>query len=139
MTPLDTMSLSVFTVMLAFGQVCFKRVGLVLRGHSGLEAIALVIQAPSLYVGLILYGSATLLWIWILSRVNLSSRVSVGRARNGHRAAARMVHFWRARRPNLLAGSGFHRNRRLSDSVRGFAGGLAWASETGKIAVILIS
>lgn len=72
MTPLDTISLSVFTVMLAFGQVCFKRVGLVLRGHSGLEAIALVIQAPSLYVGLILYGSATLLWIWILSRVNLS-------------------------------------------------------------------
>jgi drug/metabolite transporter (DMT)-like permease len=72
MTPLDTMSLSVFTVMLALGQVCFKRVGLVLRGHTGLEAIARVIQAPSLYVGLVLYGSATLLWIWILSRVNLS-------------------------------------------------------------------
>ena len=72
MTPLDTMSLTVFTVMLAFGQVYFKRVGLTLRGHSGLEAIALVLQAPSLYLALILYATATLLWIWILSRVNLS-------------------------------------------------------------------
>jgi multidrug transporter EmrE-like cation transporter len=72
MTPLDAMNLSVFTVMLAFGQVFFKRVGLALQGHSGLEAIAVVIRAPSLYFGLILYGGATLLWIWILSRVNLS-------------------------------------------------------------------
>jgi drug/metabolite transporter (DMT)-like permease len=59
-------------VMLAFGQVYFKRVGLTLRGHSGLEAITLVLQAQSLYFALILYGAATLLWIWILSRVNLS-------------------------------------------------------------------
>jgi drug/metabolite transporter (DMT)-like permease len=72
MTPVDTMSLTLFTVMLAFGQVYFKRVGLTLRGHSGLEAITLVLQEPSLYLALILYGAATLLWIWILSRVNLS-------------------------------------------------------------------
>jgi multidrug transporter EmrE-like cation transporter len=72
MTPVDTMSLTLFTVMLAFGQVYFKRVGLTLRGHSGLEAITLVLQAPSLYLALILYAAATLLWIWILSRVNLS-------------------------------------------------------------------
>lgn len=72
MTPLDAMSLSVFTVMLAFGQVYFKRVGLALQGHSGLDAIALVIRIPSLYIALVLYGGATLLWIWILSRVSLS-------------------------------------------------------------------
>jgi drug/metabolite transporter (DMT)-like permease len=42
------------------------------RGHSGPEAIALAIRAPSLYLALILYAAATLLWIWILSRVNLS-------------------------------------------------------------------
>ncbi len=72
MTPFDTISLAVFTLMLAFGQVYFKSVGLILRGHSGMEAIALALRAPSLYLALFLYGGATLLWIWILSRVSLS-------------------------------------------------------------------
>jgi drug/metabolite transporter (DMT)-like permease len=81
MTPLDTTSLAVFTVMLACGQVMFKRVGLSLQGHSGLEAILLVIREPLLYAALALYGFATLLWIWILSRVTLSQAypwVSIG-------------------------------------------------------------
>jgi drug/metabolite transporter (DMT)-like permease len=72
MTRLDAISLAVFTTMLAFGQVCFKSVGLLLHGRSGIEAIALVLRAPSLYFALTLYGGATLLWIWILSRVTLS-------------------------------------------------------------------
>ncbi len=71
MTLLDTGSLAVFTVMLSCGQVLFKRVGLTLQGHSGLEAILLVLREPSLYAALALYGTATLLWIWILSRVML--------------------------------------------------------------------
>jgi drug/metabolite transporter (DMT)-like permease len=73
MTSLDTLSLTIFTVVLAFGQVCFKRVGLIVRGHSGAEAISAAALSPSLYLALFLYGSATLLWIWILSRVNLST------------------------------------------------------------------
>jgi len=71
MTPLDTGGLAVFTVMLACGQVMFKRVGLTLQGHSGLEAILLVMRDPWLYAALATYGTATLLWIWILSRVTL--------------------------------------------------------------------
>jgi drug/metabolite transporter (DMT)-like permease len=72
MTLLDTLSLAVFTMMLAIGQVYFKSVGLILQGHSGIDAVALALRAPSLYFALILYGGATLLWIWILSRVSLS-------------------------------------------------------------------
>ena len=72
MTPLDTCSLALFTVMLACGQVFFKRVGLTLQGHSGVEAIRLVMREPSLYLALVLYAGATLLWIWILSRITLS-------------------------------------------------------------------
>src|SRR5271166_2997958 len=72
MTPFDTISLAVFTLMLAFGQVYFESVGLILRGHSGIDAIALALRSPSLYLALFLYGGATLLWIWILSRVSLS-------------------------------------------------------------------
>ena len=71
MTPLDTGSLAIFTVMLSCGQVMFKRVGLTLQGHSGVEAILLVMREPVLYMALAMYGTATLLWIWILSRVTL--------------------------------------------------------------------
>jgi drug/metabolite transporter (DMT)-like permease len=81
MTPLDTGSLAVFTLMLACGQVLFKRVGLSLQGHSGLEAILLMMREPLLYGAVVLYGTATLLWIWILSRVTLSQAypwISIG-------------------------------------------------------------
>ncbi len=71
MTPLDTGSLAIFSVMLACGQIMFKRVGLTLQGHSGLDAILLVVREPALYAALATYGGATLLWIWILSRVTL--------------------------------------------------------------------
>src|SRR5689334_4135700 len=72
MTLLDTGSLLIFTVMLAGGQVMFKQVGLTLRGYSGLDAILLVMREPALYAALAMYGIATLLWIWILSRVTLT-------------------------------------------------------------------
>jgi drug/metabolite transporter (DMT)-like permease len=71
MSPLDTFSLASFTLMLSCGQVMFKRVGLSLQGHSGLEAMVQVLREPSLYLALALYGFATMLWIWILSRVTL--------------------------------------------------------------------
>ena len=71
MTLIDTISLTVFTVILACGQVMFKRVGLTLHGHSGMDGILLVLREPSLYAALVTYGAATLLWIWILSRVTL--------------------------------------------------------------------
>jgi drug/metabolite transporter (DMT)-like permease len=71
MSPLDTGSLAIFTLMLSCGQVMFKRVGLSLRDHSGLEAIMLVLRQPSLYLALAIYGTATVFWIWILSRVTL--------------------------------------------------------------------
>jgi drug/metabolite transporter (DMT)-like permease len=71
MGPLDTTSLAIFTVMLACGQVMFKRVGLTLRDHNGSGVIWLILREPSLYLALAIYGAATLLWIWILSRVSL--------------------------------------------------------------------
>jgi drug/metabolite transporter (DMT)-like permease len=77
----DTARLAVFTVMLACGQVMFKRVGLTLQGHSGLEGVRQILSQPSLYTALTLYGCATLLWIWILSSVSLVQAypwVSVG-------------------------------------------------------------
>ncbi|MDE2582478.1 MAG: EamA family transporter [Rhodospirillales bacterium] len=61
-------SLVLFAVLLASGQALFKAVGLVLRTGG----VAMALRAPSLYAALVLYGLATVLWIWILSRVPLT-------------------------------------------------------------------
>ncbi|HEY3910600.1 MAG TPA: SMR family transporter [Stellaceae bacterium] len=61
-----------FTFMLAGGQVLFKKLGLAVRGMPPAEALLTVLRDPVLYAALAFYGVATLLWIWILSRVPLS-------------------------------------------------------------------
>jgi|HubBroStandDraft_6_1064221.scaffolds.fasta_scaffold1137451_1 drug/metabolite transporter (DMT)-like permease len=77
----NVLSLCVFTAMLAAGQVLFKHVGLSIRGLPPAGALFRIAADPLFYAALILYGAATLLWIWILSRVPLSQAypwVSVG-------------------------------------------------------------
>ena len=67
----NTLSLLAFTLLLAAGQLLFKKVGLELRAESTGGAWRLLFS-PMLYAALFLYGVATVLWIWILSRVPLS-------------------------------------------------------------------
>ncbi len=64
---INTAALLCFTFLLAAGQLLFKQTGLELRG-----GVMRVLTAPAFYAALALYGVATLLWIWILSRVPLS-------------------------------------------------------------------
>src|ERR1043165_1318637 len=76
-------ALFIFAAMLAIGQVLFKKVGLGIRGLSAGEAVFAALGNPVLYWALALYGMATALWIWILSRVPLSHAypwVAVGAA-----------------------------------------------------------
>lgn len=68
----DTLSLLAFTLLLAAGQLLFKKVGLDLRGGPPGAGVLRVLGSPSLYAAVVLYGFATILWIWILSRVPLS-------------------------------------------------------------------
>lgn len=68
---INYLSLSVFTLVLASGQLLFKRVGLSIRGLSAPTAAATLLREPALYVALATYGAATILWIWILARVPL--------------------------------------------------------------------
>ena len=65
---INVLSLLVVTVTLAVGQLLFKQAGLILRGSGVTE----VMRSPVVYVAFGLYGAATLLWIWVLSRVPLS-------------------------------------------------------------------
>jgi len=64
--------LAVFTVILAAGQVLFKKVGLTIAGLPLASGLRGALCAPLLYGALALYGLATLMWVWILSRVPLS-------------------------------------------------------------------
>jgi drug/metabolite transporter (DMT)-like permease len=64
-------SLAVVMMALAVGQVLFKWVGLAMRGRPLLDGFLLMARQPALYAALAVYGLATLVWIWILSRVPL--------------------------------------------------------------------
>ena len=68
----DMICLATFTTVLAIGQLLFKKVGLIMRDQPFAEGVAAVATSPTLYLALALYGFATALWIWILSRVPLS-------------------------------------------------------------------
>jgi multidrug transporter EmrE-like cation transporter len=65
-------SLIVFTFTLAIGQVLFKKAGLAMRGLPVRDGLFAAAREPALYAALALYAGATVLWIWILSRVPLS-------------------------------------------------------------------
>lgn len=69
--PTNLLLLSVCTAAVAVGQLLFKHVGIIIRGMAPLDAALILFKAPTLYAALMLYGAATLLWIWILGRVTL--------------------------------------------------------------------
>jgi len=61
-----------FSVTLAVGQILFKVVARGMRGVALADGLMRLISMPMFYLALALYGAATLLWIWILSRIPLS-------------------------------------------------------------------
>src|SRR5438094_593775 len=69
---INALSLGAFTLMLATGQVLFKQIGLSIRGLPVTVALWTLLGEPLLYISLFFYGAATILWIWILSRVPLT-------------------------------------------------------------------
>ena len=64
--------LATFSTALAAGQILFKQVSLEMQGKSLAEGFLAIARIPTLYGAIALYGAATMLWIWILSRVPLS-------------------------------------------------------------------
>jgi drug/metabolite transporter (DMT)-like permease len=80
---INIFGLASFTVLLAIGQVLFKKVALGIRGLPLDDGFSAALRDPVLYAALTLYGLTTLLWIWLLSRVPLSQAypwVAVGSA-----------------------------------------------------------
>ena len=61
-----------FAILLSIGQLLFKRAALQVADETALAAILKLSFSPTLWVALILYGLATVLWILILRTVPLS-------------------------------------------------------------------
>lgn len=73
MRTLDALILLGYSVGMSFGQVLFKISAD--RAKAGVADGAFwqaLIRTPAFYLSLVTYAALTLLWIWILSRIELS-------------------------------------------------------------------
>ncbi len=59
------------TCLLAGGQFLFRGAGLAIQNRSLSDVVWTLATLPTFYVALSIYGMATLLWIFVLSRVPL--------------------------------------------------------------------
>lgn len=69
---MNALWLTLFGVAMAAGQILFKRAANVVAGRPATDMMIGLLTAPSLWAALVVYGAATVLWIWILTRVPLS-------------------------------------------------------------------
>lgn len=72
MNLLNAASLVLFAVLIAAGQYLFKHSAMAVSGLNFWESLVALARHPEFYAALGLYGSSTLLWVWILTRVPLS-------------------------------------------------------------------
>ena len=64
--------LILFATLLSAGQVLFKVAALAAPPLNSLSSVGSLLLLPSLWGALLVYGSATLLWIWLMQEVPLS-------------------------------------------------------------------
>ena len=69
---LNSALLAVVVLCLAAGQVLFKHAGLAIQGQPMPDALLTLARQWRFHLALAIYGFATLLWTWVLSRVPLS-------------------------------------------------------------------
>ncbi len=62
-----------FVAILSIGNLLFKLSAKALSGSSLSGGVLLALQQPAFYAAIVLYGASTFLWVWILSRMPLSS------------------------------------------------------------------
>lgn len=73
MRTFDTLILFGYAVGMSLGQMLFKISADHAKASSAEGAFwPTLLRTPSFYLALLTYGALTLLWIWILSRVELS-------------------------------------------------------------------
>jgi drug/metabolite transporter (DMT)-like permease len=68
----DIAILTSFPLLMSVGQLLFKQAARKASGVPWLESFAVYLTLPVFYVAIVLYGFATVLWLWILSRYSLA-------------------------------------------------------------------
>ncbi len=68
----DTAWLVLFSLTLSGGQLLFKRAAEDIAGIPLPRMLPALAHSPAMWGAVTLYGSATLLWVWILTRIPLS-------------------------------------------------------------------
>ena len=72
MSLMNTTALIFFSLLLAGGQLLFKRAAQSIVGLSLKLLLPALATNPAMIAAVLLYGGSTVLWVWILSRVPLS-------------------------------------------------------------------
>lgn len=68
----NTILLLIVVAFLSAGQFLFKRAGVAIQGLALADGGWTLATLPSFYLALALYGIATVLWIYVLSRMPLT-------------------------------------------------------------------
>ena len=69
----DILILSSFPLLMATGQILFRLCSSRHMGASILNLPSLLFCNPIFYIALVLYGSATIIWLWLLTRYSLAT------------------------------------------------------------------
>ena len=72
MRPLDLLLLLLTPLMLSAGQFLFKKTALSLEAGTFAQFLLSLLTSPWFWAALVIYGAATLLWVFALSRVPLT-------------------------------------------------------------------
>ena len=75
MTLVDYLYLMLMPILLSIGQVLFKKTASVLVVDSAWRFLASILTSPWLWAALFVYGAGTLLWVFVLSRVELGRAI----------------------------------------------------------------
>jgi multidrug transporter EmrE-like cation transporter len=62
-----------YPLLLAAGQILFKRTASRLVGLAMPEQLVVLVAQPPFYATCVLYAAATVLWVWLLTRIPLSA------------------------------------------------------------------
>ena len=72
MRPIDLLLLLLTPLLLSAGQFLFKKTAAGLEARSLAEFLTALLTSPCFWAALTVYGAATLLWVFALSRVPLT-------------------------------------------------------------------
>lgn len=70
--PSDVLKLLSFPALMSIGQLLFRKAAIAGAGKPVKEMMLLALREPTFLLAIFLYGSSTILWLWLLGRYSLA-------------------------------------------------------------------